>query len=510
MPGLRVKMQPKHYLKTWHITAIVIAGTIIRFLYGYSTKAWLGSPDQLAWGLGIDEMLNSKAWNYVQLTHAPHEGGSFFISLLSMLFRPLQSILPSLSFAALAIDTVSRFIQIRITQKMFGYETAFWFGVWTILSVPLLIPWATVNFGLHSLFSFVPFVFFYFVIKYKHNIYLPVICGIICGIAVSLSYDSVILAIASVLFFVSIKNDGKSKLVRILIFLAAFALALLPHLFTRIFLHSGSSLVNSPSFSIRGISLVSSLHGSHLINLFTAWCKPLPGSFLLSSINFLPAAVLLLIVFLFLFAGILFFVLNGTVKNDSKLLSIYIVFLFVAAYALSPFYGADYHVKSYVYYRHLCYIVPFLTALVICGFMGSGKFKLYLVISWVLLCGIASLQYIYSAQRIEQPAYRPAGWVLAKKYGNDINKLFRISSVAATQYQDELSIGFGWGLSAIILGNKTDTGSVTKLVQLTRQCPVKYQPEIIQGIYYSFSKGITPVLDQQLLPVINSQLSGKK
>ncbi len=510
MPGLRVKMQPKYYLKTWHITTIVLAGTIIRFLYGYSTKAWLGAPDQLAWGLGIDEMLNSRSWNYLQLTHAPHEGGSFFISLLSMLFRPLQAILPSLSFAALIIDTVSRCIQVRIVQKMFGYETAVWFGTWTILSVPLLIPWATVNFGLHSLSSFIPFVFLYFAIKYKDNKHLPVICGIISGIAVSLSYDSVILAIASVLFLVSVKNDSKSKLTRMLFFFAAFILTLLPHLFTRIFLYTGSSLAGNPSFSIRGISLGSSLDLSHVTNLITVWYKPLPGSFLLSAISFLSPALILLIVFLFLLTGALFFVFNRAIKNDVKLLSICIVFLFVAAYALSPFYGGDYHVKNYVYYRHLCYIIPFLTALVMCGFMRAGKFKWWLVISWMLLCGVASIQYIYSAQKIDQPAYRPAGWVLAKKYGSDINKLFRIRSVAEPQYQDELVVGFGWGLSAAILENKHDSASVEKLIQLARQCPVQNQPGIIAGIHYSFSNGITPALDQKLLPMIDSQLSIKK
>jgi len=499
----------EYILKKWHLVIILLAGTIIRFIYGYSSKAWLGAPDQLAWGLSIDEMLHSKTWSYIQLIHAPHEGGSFLISLVSILFRPLQFILPSLSFTALLIDTIARLIQIKITQKLFGNETACWFGAWTIASVPLLIPWATVNFGLHSLFSFVPFVFFYFAIIYKENKYLPVLCGIISGIAVSFSYDSVVLVAVSILFLLFATKNLKVKLFNILIFFIACILVLLPHVFTRVYLNTGGALDANPAFSIRGVPLDDLFTAPHFGNLCTVWFTSLPGSYLLSSLNFLPAGLSLVIMLLFLFTGILFYVLSDSIKKETKLLSLCILILFLAAYAFSPFYGGSYHNKSYVYYRHLCYIVPFVTAIMITGFIHSGKFKLYLLTAWIILCSVASFQYISATPKITQPAYRAAGWVLAKKYGDHVNKLFQIHAITETRYQDELLIGFGWGLSAAILQNKSDSGSIEKLIQVVKQCPEKYKPEIIQGVRYSFAKGITPVLDPELLTLLDFRLPAK-
>ena len=496
-----------YILKKWHLLAILFAGTLIRFIYGYTSKAWLGAPDQLAWGLSIDEMLHSKNWSYIQLIHAPNEGGGLLISLVSLLFRPFQFILPSLSFAALTLDTIARLVQIKTTQKIFGNQTAFWFGVWTILSVPLIIPWGTVNFGLHSLTSFIPFVFFYYAVTYKENKYLPAICGLISGIAISVSYDSVILIPVSVLFVLSVSSGFKTGFVKVLTLLAVCSLAVLPHLFARVYFYTGFSLETNPVLSVRGVPLNNVFTGSHFTNLFMAWCKPLPGSFLLSSIHFFGETVLTLIVFLFLAAGFLFYIFKATIKTNIKLLSSGIIFLFVAAYAFSPFYEESYRSKSYVYYRHLSYIIPFVTVIMINGFLHSGKLKWYLVSTWLILCGFASFQYMYAFRPIDKPTYRAAGWILARKYGDNVNKLFQIHAIAEIQCQDELLTGFGWGLSTALLKNKTDTGSVNKLIQKLDQCPAVYQPGIIKGIYYSFTKGITPVLDQKLAAVLDSYLS---
>ena len=489
-----------------HLAIMLIAGTGIRFFYGYFSKAWLGSPDQLAWGLSIDMMLQSGKWGYSELMHAPHEGGGFLISLFSLLFRPLQFLLPSLSAAALMIDMIGRLIQITITRKLFGRETAFWFGLWTIISVPLLIPWATVNFGLHSLFSFVPFVFVYLLSKYRDHKYLPVLCGIICGIAVSLSYDSIILVIASIGFLLSLKNSSKVHFSNLLKFIVIFTLFLLPHVIARIYLNTTSSLIPESFLSVRGVPLTDGLNISRFANLCTVWFRPLPGSFLLSSIYFLPASVQTGIVFLFLLSGMLFFTINSAIGREEKNLSICVIFLFIAAYAVSPFYEGNYNEKSYVYYRHLCYIIPFVTVIVIAGFIQSGKLKFYFVGAWLLLGSIASVLYVGDTHKIDHPAYRAAGWILAKKYVYHTDNLFRIHTNTEPAFQEELLIGFGWGLSATILENRTDQGAIEKLIQIVKQCPGKYQPEILQGIHYSFSKGITPVLDKKLEGMLDYRL----
>ncbi|MDB5210561.1 MAG: hypothetical protein JWQ30_1388, partial [Sediminibacterium sp.] len=495
--------------RKWQFLLIILAGTVVRFLYGYWSKAWLAAPDQLAWGLSLDEMANSKTWSYIQLTHAPHEGGSFFISLLSFLFRPLQWLMPPLSFAALAIDTLSRAIQVKLAQKLFGNETAVWFGIWTILSIPLILPWGTVNYGLHSLSSFFPFMFLYFATTFRQNKYLPAMCAIISAIAISVSYDNVVPAIASVLFLFFTTQPGKKRAYRLLIFLAFFLITILPHLFTRIYFNSGFSLVGGSSFSIRGVPLGHLFTSRHLIDLCTVWFTSLPASFLLASVPFLPAIALCILVSVFVFAGSWWYMKNRTVDKPVRYLSLCIIFLFVVAYAFSPFYGGSYQKTSYVYYRHWCYIIPFITVIMINGFVHSGRLKLYIVAGWILLCSVASLQYIRSSNKMEQPVYRAAGWVLANKYGNNLDKLFQIHSVAPNQYQEELLMGYGWGLSAAIFKNSSDAVSVEKLISIISQCPRNYQPLIISGVYYSFEKGITPVLDQQLPAIISARLAEK-
>jgi hypothetical protein len=492
----------------WQLATILLLGTAVRFAYGFYAKTWLAAPDQLAWGLDIDAMLHSKAWSYTQLAHAPHEGGSFLISLISLLFRPLQFLMPPLSFAALAIDTVSRFIQVRITQKLFGSVTALCFGVWTILSVPLLLPWGIVNFGLHSLVSFIPFVFFYFALVYKDNKFLPVIFGIITGIAVSFSYDSIILIPASILFLVLNGKNARLKLNELLLFLGVSIIVLLPHVFTRLFLYSASSLHTEHVLAVRGVPFdVFTI--THIKNLCTVWFSVLPGSFLLSSPVFLSPNLLRLVVFFFLFAGMAFYLVNRSTEKNEKWLAAGMVLLFVTAYAFSPFYGGSYSSKSYVYYRHLCYIIPFLTVLIVHGFLTSGKFKWYFVCMWLILCGGASIQYMISTQPVQQPAYKAAGWILAMKYGGNINKLRQIDSATGIEYQNELLFGFGWGLSADIFKNRSDSAAVEQLVHAINEYPLKEQPVVIEGVWYSFNKGITPLLDQRLPVMLEQRLSKK-
>ncbi len=142
----------------------------------------------------------------------------------------------------------------------------------------------------------------------------------------------------------------------------------------------------------------------------------------------------------------------------------------------------------------------------VAGFVESGKWKSYLITTWILLCGIASVQYIVSAPQIDRPAYRAAGWILANKYGTNLDKLFAIRSVAETQFHDELLIGFGWGLSASILANRKDTVAIEKLIRVIKQCPIAYRGGMIKGIHYSFNKGLTPVLDPELETIIDSRL----
>src|SRR4030095_15458263 len=99
-------IDPKKFVfNSWSIWLFVLAGTFIRLVYGIYSKAWMAAPDQIAWGLSLDEMLQIGTFSYKQLIHYPHEGGSLLVSLIALALRPIDFILPSLSLAALLIDT---------------------------------------------------------------------------------------------------------------------------------------------------------------------------------------------------------------------------------------------------------------------------------------------------------------------------------------------------------------------------------------------------------------------
>lgn len=493
----------------WHIFFILVSGTVFRFIYGYSTSAWLSAPDQLAWGLSLDEMVHSKNWSYLQLIHYPHEGGSLLMSLLSIIFRPLHFIMPPLSIAALTLDTFSRYIQLKTVQKVWGNETALWYGIWSIAAIPVLIPWATVNFGLHALSSFFPFLFLYIVVPFRDNKKLPVICGIVVGVAVSFSYDSIVLLITCISLFLFFKEEWKDKLTALLKFIVVSIIVLIPHLFIRLFLKTGFEWEGNSLLSIRGIESNNLVDLSKLFNVIRVWHKVLPGSFFLSSVSFLNGVWLRAIVYLFILSGMLLYLIKNQNKRQLKFISLIIVLIFLAFYSVSPFYIIQYVHKSFVLYRHLTYIIPLLVVIMMNGFIQAGKFKIIILTCWTALCIIASIQYIsYTKRDIIQPDYRATGWITAKKFGTDTAKLIRVYSITDKEHYAALLQGYGWAFTSSFLENKTeaDTLPVKKLIDLINQFPGELKSQVVHGVYYSFKQGITPELDKRLIPVIDYYL----
>lgn len=482
-------------LKTSHLTIILLAGTIVRFIYGYTTKSWLASPDQLAWGLSIDEMINSRSFSYLQFIHYPHEGGSFLIGLLSLIFRPFENIIPSLSWTALAIDVVSRLIQIKVANKVFGKSTAIWFGIWTIFSIPLLLPWTVVNFGMHSLSSFFPFILLYIVFVYRESRHLAILCAVFSGIAFSYSYDNLALIIISLLYITAGNNFAGDRARSVANFIVALIITILPHLCTRLFIDTGFGLETNPVASIRGVPLDNFLTPTSITNFRDVWYKTLPGSFLLNCPTLFGPEILKYIVSAFLISGLYLFLRTKTISKQIKFISASSIVIFFILYSFSPFYTIYYNHKGYVFYRHLSYIVPLLALLVITGFVQSGKIKNYLLTGWIILCCIASIDYIRLTKKTEQPLYKAAGWVTARKYGHDIEKAFQIRAVTRDEFRDEFTVGLGWGLSATILENKKDSSHLLKLIAIVESCPPEHIEKVIEGVTFSFSDKVTPVLD---------------
>jgi hypothetical protein len=194
-----------YQFKGWQLAVALVLGTVVRVAYGFSIHAWYGAPDQLAWGLSLSEMLQHGHWNYFQTIHAPHEGGSLIIGLLALLLSPFQFIMPPLSLAALLIDLVSRLIQIRVVGLV-NKTAAPWYAAWTVFAVPALVPWGTVNFGLHALAGFFPFLIIYIGYRWGGHKYLALILAGFCALSLSVSYDNLVLVPVGLLLILLISH----------------------------------------------------------------------------------------------------------------------------------------------------------------------------------------------------------------------------------------------------------------------------------------------------------------
>lgn len=478
-------------LRSRQLWLLVLAGSVFRFLYGIHTQAWLGSPDQLAWGMEIEHALQQHAWSYLAFTHAPHEGGSFFISVLSVLFSLLPQWLPPLSWAALFIDTAGRFAELKVTRQFFGDETALWFGLWTVLSAPLFIPWATVNFGLHALLGCVPFVFCRAMVMRRHSKYFAVGMGLLCALAVSLSYNSIVLAIVAVCFVGMDAGTVDKRLKRVLFFLLSFSIAMLPHLATRLFLYPSESLLSVRALNLNGIAYLQNAGC-----LVTAWFTAIPGSFWLSGgFWYVPVSF-------FLLTGAILYLKKWKTPVSVKLLPVAVVVVFVTLYVFSPLYAKRANDPHYVYYRHLTYILPLLVVIVIHGWLQSGVWKKYMLTGWLLFCGAMSVRYFAGSGKAMQ-TYKAAGWILAQKY--HAPNLFSFQNAAPSRYRSEVVQGFGWGLTAKMLC-VSRPNPATAWMQTLRQTPPALRTDMLTGARYAFNKGVTPVLNPGFLKLIDSSL----
>ena len=242
-----------HSLSTSRLVFILFAGTLIRFLFGYLLKPWLEAPDQLAWGLSIDEMVASGNFNYTQLMHNAFESGSWVPGLLSIPFRSIANILPALSWSALLIDLLSRTIQIKVVQNILGNKSAIWFGWWTIFSIPLILPWSTVNCGLNSLSAFFPFLFLFIITKIHGKKLAPIYLGLFCGLSMSFSFDNLVLAPVAMLVILWSEKITMNKIAALFSFLLLFFIAFLPFLLARKFLNTGFQLESESVLSLRGV-----------------------------------------------------------------------------------------------------------------------------------------------------------------------------------------------------------------------------------------------------------------
>lgn len=498
------------YLSVLYTALLVIIGSIIRFWFGYYHEPWNHAPDQLAWWISIEDMLNRGVFSYRQLIHYPHEGGTALLGLMAVALRPLGFLLHPLSLASLLADSLSRWIQIILTMRMTNQRTGLLFGLWSVFAVPLLLPWAVVNFGLHSLSAFWPFVFTYVLVKDISPLRKAALAALVLGAAVSFSYDNLVMLPVFLVWLAFTKLSWSWRWKSLAMGVPVFLLAVFPHLLLRLYADTGFHLEHLPLHTVRQGGWGTVFSREYWGNYSTACTEIFPSSFFLSSLTDISLRLQRWLVLAFLLAGIGYAWKRYAVQMPAVKLMVVMLLAYLAIYALSPFYLERSGLSSYVSYRHLAYILPMAIAVILLGLAWRDRLFTFLTVVWIGLCILSTWQYLYAFQPTLHPAYREAGWVLVRKYGHDPQQLARFTDKDNSDKTNRLYTGYGWGLTATLLENRcaddADSSRYHQLIDLLQALDEDYTPYIHRGVRYAFSPGITPVLDTVFLPQIRRSM----
>jgi hypothetical protein len=487
----------------------VLAGTSIRLAYGLYYQVWNLGHDQNAWAMSLGLLRDHSNWSYRQLIHYPFEGGTVLLSLLSFLFPRSCCGMPALSMSMLLADSIVRFFQILIAQRLFGQRAAAWFGAWTVFGLPMFLPMGSTYFGLHSISSVFPFVFLY--AFFRSN--LPsraYACAIVIALSLMFSYNNVVLI--PVYFFAVIreKSGWRKTAAGIISFIIVLMLMLLPHLFVRLFVDHGFGLQPAEILVSRKQAWGDMTLGQGLINLVIFYSQTLPGSFFLASADLLRPWLQCTLALFFIASGV-FLAITRKPVLPAALLAAVLIFTFSFFYCFSIFFVDRFDHTSFHYYRHLSYIIPLLILLLFHGFGSIAKRGIALCVSWLAICTLVSIHYAFTSEVSGPPSYRVIGWIQAGKYGNEPQTLSNLYNTAPENQKNELAFGYGWGLTACILRNKpaTDTVQINRLLKTLSRFPPHLSGMMKNGVFFAFNPGITPVLDTAFRNTLRDKLPDK-
>ncbi|MBL7938720.1 MAG: hypothetical protein JNL43_05110 [Flavobacteriales bacterium] len=511
MPHHSIAMVPRsapllweeRLLRAWPL--FVLVGVLYRFFHGWYHMLWNAAPDQLAWGLILDEMVQSGTWSYSRLMFYPHEGGSLLVGLLSLPFRPLAGIMPPLSWVALVGDALSCCIQIAVVRRHFAPRSALLFTAWTVFSIPMIVPWATVNFGLHSLTAFAPFLLLHYTTGPRASTWKA---GLACGVCIVLAYDCLVLLPAYGSWLLLQHGSLRGLVAQGSRFALGCALPLVPHALLRVYCDIGFHLVGADEiFSIRGLEWAG-LSSASLVNILTTLHSTLPASFLISTFEVVPPRVLAMVVLGFILCGTIGAFGKRRQRPDSLPLIALCVGWFLLIYGISPLFTARIDVNGYFHYRHLCFIAPLLVLWMCQGFAALSRTGAALGILWVLLCSSASITDTVRTKRHWNPVVKATGWVVARKFGHDPQHLVRVIGAAPAYFRNDLLFGFGWGTTAAVFEGEhpPEPRPVEKLKLLWDQYPSDMRPMFWNGVEQAFDPGITPDLDERYRLVVQERL----
>lgn len=496
-----------HPLKNLSIILLLLAalGSAVRIFYGVTFGWWLVSPDELAW----ETLVRAEGWRYDQLIHYPHEGGSIVLSLLArivLLFtdaHPFPIVVSVLSF-------FSRLLQLHITARVFGTRVAIVFGLWTVIASPSLLPWGMVGYGLHALSAIFPFLLLFLLHSWNHSTAHFRRLGLFLGLSIWFSYLNVLLVPAAVIFLLHRKNHSWRALQTSALLAGILGL----HLLVRTVADAGFELSGYGTLSVRGTSveLCAWETWQRLGHLFSG----LVNAGVAQSSEALTHGWMR-----FAYLGILtvaltawrFMVHRG--EHTAAVVSVVaLVPLFLMAYSLSPFY-TEYYIGNHIAFRHLAYILP-LTSLVVMVGLWWFRVRWLLLPAFLVLCGYAS--YLAFSATPPQPnriTSKVVGWVIGTKLGHNPLRLDAMVA-AADSHQVMLNQGIGWGMSTALFEGVELSDSLTTqahtdtLLQLIRQHDSSYRAQIYKGVRWGFSDSVRPLLDKQILKHIDSIATSNK
>jgi len=476
------------FLAKYRILILCILGSLVRLVYGCLFQPWTQAPDQLAW----EFVLEQSSFSYDHLIHYPHEGGTILISLLSQFIETFTSF-SSLSVIAFIIDFIVRFFQIKIVNKVFNLQIATFFGLWTIFASPSIIPYGTVNFGLHSIASVFPFIAFYLLSLQKTSIKFQLIGGLFLGLAFWFSYSNLVLIPAFYLYYMLTRQ----KLTSWIYSIVSLSTVLILHLLVRVYADPGFHLsefgltaVRSADFSIFEVNVLARLY--HFPAVIANAATALPGS------DWMMLGFRILFFLLVLCSMIGFRMAHK--RQEFKVVFYGIVpmlFLFLLTYLFSPFFDSK-DFGDHITYRHLTYILPLLSLFMILG-LASLKNKALLAV--FLLAGMIRGFQLFFTEKADRndTVVQASGWILGTKMGHDPEVISAI--IAANPTKKEILIrGVGWGISNSLMDNNQgeEESKINQLVALYYSYPIDYREGLLEGIKFSFSDEVTPRLNKDL------------
>ena len=480
------------FFKKYGVLILCILGSFTRLLYGYLYEPWNDAPDHIAWELIIEQ----HNLRYDHLIHYPHEGGTILVSLLCCIVEWFTNF-SSLTIVAIVLDFFVRFLQINIVKKVFNLQAAALFGCWTIFAVPSILPWGTVNFGLHYVASVFPFILLFLLAQKKDTIKYHLMCGLFLGFAFWFSYSNVILIPVFFLYKILTRSHIKKWFYSTL----SLGTLILLHLLTRKFLDAGFHLTSFAPTSIRGEAF--SLNN---INIFDQ-LRNMP-TVIANAIAGLPHTnkfmnIIRPVYYVLFVASIIGFL--RAFKQHRFHNSVYLIFpiilFFLIIYVLSPFVHSK-EVGNYTSFRHLAYVVPLISLWIIVGFLSSN-YK-YVVIVFLLLGTYRTCQLFTMDQTSsKEMSIKAAGWVLGTKLGHDPDAL---TSILKDNPEKSmlLSQGIGWGICTSLMQGVDELNmfesrsKVDELVEIVSTFPKPYRNHLLEGIDFSFSDQVFPRLNKRL------------